>query len=74
MRVDSNTRGHTSWFFFRIRKTRADQVVRINICNFHRKNSLYSVGMRPLVFSKLSGKSWRHAGENVSYEKKPLRY
>lgn len=67
MRVDSNTKGHTSWYFFKIRKTRADHVVKLNICNFHKKNSLYCAGMKPMVFSKASGKGWKHGGENVIY-------
>jgi hypothetical protein len=60
MRVDSNTRGHNSWFFFKVRNTRANQAVKFNLCNFHRTSSLFMSGMRPSVFSKINGKGWTH--------------
>jgi hypothetical protein len=74
MRVDTNTKGHNSWFFFKVRNTRAGSTVKFNICNFHRPSSLFSSGMRPSVFSKLTSKSWFHSGKNITYTKVALRY
>jgi hypothetical protein len=41
MRVDSNTRGHTNWFFFSIANGDFVGRVSLNICNFRREKSLY---------------------------------
>lgn len=56
MRVDSNTRGHNSWFFFKVKNTQAQQTVKFNICNFHKLNSLYTSGLKPYFFSRASSK------------------
>ena len=41
MRVDSNTRGHTNWFYFKIMNAKAKQKIKINIVNFVKYQSLY---------------------------------
>lgn len=41
MRVDSNTRGHTNWFYFTIANGDFLGRVQLNICNFRREKSLY---------------------------------
>lgn len=41
MRVDSNTRGHTNWFYFTISNNDFIGSVRLSICNFRREKSLY---------------------------------
>ena len=74
MRVDSNTKGHTSWYLFQVKNTRKGQRIKFNICNFHKKSSLYTKGMRPYVLSREDGKGWKQANVEVSYEKKGLRY
>ena len=69
---DVNTRGHNQWFHFRINNTRKYQKVRINICNFVKDQSLFSYGLKPLVFSeKNSSKDsgWHRAGQKVHYYK-----
>jgi hypothetical protein len=48
MRVDSNTRGHFSWFNFKITSIET-QRVKFNICNFTKGRCLYLKGMRPYV-------------------------
>lgn len=73
MRVDSNTRGHNSWFFFRIKNTRAESVL-LNICNFHKPNSLYTAGLQPYCFSKLTSKEWKQLPSCAEYARKNLRY
>ena len=42
MRVDSNTKGHTNWYYFEIR-AEPEWVgsVKFNVCNFRRPKSLY---------------------------------
>lgn len=41
MRVDSNTKGHTNWYFFTVQNRNFVGSVRFNICNFRRDKSLY---------------------------------
>jgi hypothetical protein len=75
MRVDSNTKGHTSWYFFKIKnKSHIKKSVSLNICNFTKKSLLYRKGMKPYVNSKLDGTGWKQCGKDVNYSKKKLRY
>lgn len=41
MRVDSNTRGHFQWYYFSIEGGVKGSTVKLNICNFYKKKSLY---------------------------------
>ena len=52
LRVDSNTRGHTSWYYFSIKNGKKKEKIVINICNLAKPSSLYEQGMKPFVFSK----------------------
>ena len=49
IRSDTNTKGHTNWYYFRV--TNRDEIskVRINICNMTKTRNLYSKGMKPYV-------------------------
>lgn len=74
MRVDSNTKGHTAWFFFKvIPNNNTCQKVKFNIINFGKKELLYKDGMRPYVFKKSIGK-WEQSCISVNYQKKRFRY
>lgn len=53
MRVDSNTRGHHQWFYFKVENKGVVGKVKFNILNFTKKTSLYLVGMRVNVKSKI---------------------
>jgi hypothetical protein len=41
MRVDTNTKGHTNWYYFTVENFNFVGSVRFNICNFRREKSLY---------------------------------
>ncbi len=41
MRVDTNTRGHTNWFYFEVSNGDFVGSATFNICNFRRDKSLY---------------------------------
>lgn len=41
MRVDTNTKGHTNWYYFIVQNGNFVGNVRFNICNFRRDKSLY---------------------------------
>lgn len=47
-------------------------VVKLNLCNLTKRESLYGRGLKPYVYSvkknQLHGKGWHHAGYNVKYE------
>ena len=53
MRVDSNTRGHHQWFYFKVENKEKVGAVKFNIVNFTKRQSLYMHGMRVNVKSML---------------------
>ena len=46
MRVDSNTRGHHQWFYFKVQNQNKVGTVKFNFVNFTKRQSLYAQGMR----------------------------
>lgn len=69
MRVDYNTKGHFSWFFFKA-TSRLPQTAKFNICNFYKQHILYSKGMKPYIFNKSkSHDGWKQYEGNVTYTK-----
>jgi Cytosolic carboxypeptidase N-terminal domain len=67
MSSDVNTSGHTQWFYFSVSNATAGQRVVFNIRNFTKPDSLYNQGMKPVFYSKKSGKGWIRAGTQVRY-------
>jgi len=65
MRVDSNTRGHHQWFFFKVKNQSNLGPVKFNILNFTKKSSLYLQGMR------VNAKSMLATSEEVAKLQKP---
>ena len=57
MRVDSNTKGHTTWFYFKVSNFSNKQKVKFNIINFQKSGLLYNSGMKPYYF-RSSKKIW----------------
>ena len=41
MRIDSNTRGHLSWYYFKIKNGNYKGKIKLNIVNFRRIKTLY---------------------------------
>lgn len=66
MRVDSNTKGHTCWFFFKVINFIDRQRVRFNIVNFSRSGLMYDSGMKVFTYCS-SLKEWVQQGDNVEY-------
>ena len=66
MRVDTNTKGHLQWFYFRMSNLKTQVKYRINICNFQKSKTLYLRGMKPYIRSISqtgnSGGGWRQRG------------
>lgn len=53
MRSDSNTKGHTHWFNFKVKNMKKGTTYKLNIANFTKKKCLYIRGMRPYINSKI---------------------
>eukprot|EP00919_Chromeraceae_sp_WS-2016_P052371 GHVR01124301.1.p1 GENE.GHVR01124301.1~~GHVR01124301.1.p1 ORF type:complete len:130 (+),score=1.95 GHVR01124301.1:677-1066(+) len=50
---DINTKGNNQWFFFSTRNISKGSVVKFNLLNFTKSNSLFDYGMKPAVFSMM---------------------
>ena len=68
---DTNTRGYSQWFFFKISNGKKGQKIKLNIMNFQRKKTRYSNGLKIWYFStqkKYEKKiGWHHTTEPVEY-------
>jgi len=68
---DVNTRGHTQWFLYRVRNMEAGVPYRFNLINLMKPDSLFSSGMRPLLYSEglaaEAGVGWTRCGDDIAY-------
>ncbi len=46
------TTNYTQWFYFKVSNTKKDRKYTFNITNFIKPDSLFSNGMKPLIYSK----------------------
>lgn len=74
MRVDTNTKGNTQWFYFAVTNTKQGHTVRFNIKNCTKNYSMFRQGMGPAVFSEVEaeqeGTGWMLGGSKfVKYTK-----
>ncbi|KAJ3050567.1 Cytosolic carboxypeptidase 2 [Rhizophlyctis rosea] len=71
VRQDTNTRGHTQWFYFRLANIIPQIPYYFNIINLMKPDSLYNYGMQPLMYSmhdaELNGIGWQRVGTDISY-------
>ena len=70
---DFNTKGHTQWYYFKIiSKLPAGTIIKFQILNLMKSDSLYNYGMKPWVMSEKHkeswGEEWHRDGEDVSYK------
>lgn len=47
LRSDTNTKGHTNWYYFKVCNRKQVGIVQLNICNIVKKRNLYGKGMNP---------------------------
>jgi hypothetical protein len=66
MHNDLFTSGNTQWFYFKISNLKAGQIATFNLKNFRKSDSLFKRGMKPLVYSKISGQ-WTRNCYNIDY-------
>uniref|UniRef100_A0A6J0TH53 Cytosolic carboxypeptidase 2 n=1 Tax=Pogona vitticeps TaxID=103695 RepID=A0A6J0TH53_9SAUR len=73
LRTDLYTSKHTQWYYFRMQNTRKNVTYRFTIVNLMKAKSLYSAGMKPLLYSEKDAKShgvgWRREGSDIKYYK-----
>nr|XP_055210914.1 cytosolic carboxypeptidase 2 isoform X10 [Gorilla gorilla gorilla] len=73
LRTDLYTNKHTQWFYFRVQNTRKDATYRFTIVNLLKPKSLYTIGMKPLLYSQLDANTrnigWRREGNEIKYYK-----
>ncbi|OWK17850.1 hypothetical protein Celaphus_00009389 [Cervus elaphus hippelaphus] len=71
LRTDLYTNKHTQWFYFRVQNTRKDVTYRFTIVNLLKPKSLYTVGMKLLMYSQLDASThsigWRREGNEIKY-------
>lgn len=71
LRADMYTGKHTQWFYFRVRNMKAGVNYRFTIVNLMKSSSLYSQGMRPLLYSERAAKEtsvgWQRSGSDIRY-------
>ncbi|KAH9145714.1 hypothetical protein AeRB84_010368 [Aphanomyces euteiches] len=72
---DTYTYGHVQWYYFQVKvkipQGQSSLLVRFNIRNMIKRDSLYNEGMLPTVYSEVLAaqgiKGWTHAGEEAFY-------
>ena len=85
LRSDLHTPGHTQWFYFAVSNTHPAPLVRLaeqgvqvppvrvrfNIVNLTKPDSLFNMGMKPVVYSvqdaATKGAGWLRSGNDISY-------
>ncbi|XP_075925034.1 uncharacterized protein LOC116945163 isoform X2 [Petromyzon marinus] len=71
LRSDLHTERHTQWFYFRVQRAVPGPSYRFVITNLLKRDSLYSHGMRPLVYSEVAARSgapgWCRTGHHIRY-------
>lgn len=73
LRSDTNTRGHTSWYYFKVSNRGVTGEVQLNICNFGKKKNLYAGGLKPYELKE--GGEWRQDGcYDVCWVERICRY
>ncbi|CAN0106218.1 unnamed protein product, partial [Hapterophycus canaliculatus] len=78
LRPDLHTHGHTQWFYFAVRGTVGDCVVKFNVVNLTKPDSLFAMGMRPVLYSHKDaaerGLGWRRCGHGIDYRRYAFSY
>ncbi|XP_072573911.1 cytosolic carboxypeptidase 2-like isoform X2 [Paramormyrops kingsleyae] len=71
LRTDLYTTKHTQWFYFQVRNMKADVTYRFTIVNLMKSRSLYSSGMKPLLYSERAAQTqrvgWMRVGSDIKY-------
>ncbi|KAJ3113758.1 Cytosolic carboxypeptidase 2 [Phlyctochytrium bullatum] len=76
VKKDSNTKGHTQWYYFRVKGLIPHVEYRFDVVNLMKTKSLYSQGLKPLMYSEAiageKGIGWHRVGFNINYMRNNL--
>ena len=76
MQNDTNTQGHTQWFYFQVKNTRSNLPVKFNILNYAKPDSMFNYGMKVSVYSEKKSEEeelgWHRACTDISYFKNQI--
>lgn len=74
---DTNSKGNTQWFYFKVSNTAAKETVRFSILNLGKGGSLFCSGMKVLVLSErmheFLGVGWQRGCDNIQYAENGIR-
>eukprot|EP00347_Sterkiella_histriomuscorum_P002278 403368770 len=82
LNVDTNTKGHQQWFYFKVKNTFKDKKYTFNIRNFTKPFTLYRSGMKIMMKSKKQfeesegvseNEGWVTAGQEIQYWKTDIQ-
>ncbi len=63
IRSDTNTKGHTNWYYFKVYNHKQRGLVQFNICNIVKPKNLYNKGMTPYTLSRLEPDDYQAQSE-----------
>ncbi|XP_072906148.1 cytosolic carboxypeptidase 2 [Hemitrygon akajei] len=76
LRTDLYTDRHTQWYYFRVQNMQPGVTYRFTIINLMKRASLYSQGLKPLLYSEreaeLSQVGWHRVGQDICYYRNNL--
>ena len=69
---DTNSSGHTQWFYFCVAGAQPGVSYTFNIVNFAKPDSLFNQGQRPLLYSNKQAEAagWVRCADNICYYKR----
>jgi len=74
---DTNSKGNTQWFYYQVKNTYSEVDIKFNIMNFTKKDSLFNIGMKVLIFSEKENEAsqlgWFRGGTDISYYENNIR-
>lgn len=72
LRCDTNTRGHTNWYYFKVSNHEHIGELSLTICNIGKARNLYSRGMKP--YSRCHSEWTQESCYDVLFGERYLRY
>ncbi|KAL0488310.1 hypothetical protein AKO1_015468 [Acrasis kona] len=74
---DKGTRGHTQWFYFAVSNMAKGRKYKFNIVNLLKPDSLFNIGLRPLIYSTRYAQErqvgWYRGGYDICYYKNKIK-
>ncbi|XP_072129200.1 cytosolic carboxypeptidase 2-like isoform X2 [Mobula birostris] len=76
LRTDLYTDRHTQWYYFRVQNMQPGVTYRFTIVNLMKRTSLYSQGLKPLLYSEREAQlrqvGWHRVGQDICYYRNNL--